>query len=191
MVRRSTFVLLALALLTAGCSSSGPKTTALTQDDMDITINQFAAKLAASDFLTSRDANSPPIIISINKAENRSSDVIPTAEQWMIMYRIKSSIPVMDLKRTRNISFQLPPERQAELRKAGNIPDEPASVMPTHTMSATFFSSTRVARNKEGYVNDRADLYYIRCKIVDLRTREEVWDDSVDLKRQAKGMLID
>lgn len=178
-------------LLFTGCAASAPHNTNLTQDDLDLTINQFAAKLAASELLTTRDGNSPPIIISINKAENRSSDMIPTAEQWMIMYRIKSSLQVTDLKRTRNISFQLPPERQAELRAAGNIPNEPATVTPTHTMSAVFYSSPRVGRNKDGYVNERADLYYIRCTIVDLQTREEVWDDSVDLKRQARGMVID
>ena len=82
--------LLIVGLTLAGCASSGPRSTRITQSDLDATVSEMVASLAGSDFLRNRTADSPPIVIVTNKVENLTDDVIPISEQWMLVARLQS-----------------------------------------------------------------------------------------------------
>lgn len=182
---RLTVHLLLLCLVAGGCATAR-ETSVMTQDDLNEVTAQMSASLAASDFLRDRTANSPPITITIDKVENLTSDLLPPAEQWMLMARLQGSLPLVDLRRTKNITFQVPPERGPLILDAGYQGQLNLSPIHTHTMTAVFRSATRVAR-EEGRVAGRVDLYRMEYKIFDITHRDVQWTDEFMFKREAIG----
>ncbi|MEX2214786.1 MAG: hypothetical protein WD768_11690 [Phycisphaeraceae bacterium] len=150
----------------------------------------MSAKLASSDFLRDRNPSSPPILITINKVENLTSDLIPPAEQWMLMARLQGSLNLVSVRNQKNISFQVPPEYGPLIRDAGYNEPLPHSPMFTHTMTATYRSATRTKR-EDGFVVGRVDLYQMQYRIFDVTTRALVWNDEFAYKREALGRAQD
>jgi hypothetical protein len=187
-------LLVTAALVCVACSSQG-RSTVIRAADFDAATQEMVASLSASDFLRDRTPTSPPIIITIDKVENLTSDIIPPGEQWMLMARLQGALPVRELGRTKNIRFQIPPERRLLTQEGGyrgDFTDPAAETPPTHVMKALFRSSTRTGRTKsQGLVNDRLDYYTMQYVIESLQTREIVWTDSFEFKRQATGLAID
>jgi len=188
--RPGAAVLLGLSL--GACSSAG-SSSALTADDFFVTTNEMVASLAASEFLADRDATSPPVVIVINKIENLTSDIIPVPEQWALMWRVQSALPVLGLKKSKNVSFMLPPERmklvEQQRREAGEPPLPAAE--PTHEMAATFRSMTRRKMEAGQAANQRMEFYGLGYRIENLASREVVWQDLFEFKRLANGTIID
>lgn len=177
----------------AGCQAGG-ETTELRHDDLNVATTEMAASLAASDFLAGRGPDSPPIVITINKVENLTSDIIPPAEQWMLMARLPGSMPIRQLSRDKNVRFQIPPERRKLLADADVrlTPEQEQDYVPTHVMKAVYRSSTRTARDKgDGHIDRRQDYYTLAYQITDTRGRNIEWEDSFEFKREAAGLIID
>ena len=189
-IRSGVIVLLGLSL--GACSSAGAS-TALTADDFYVTTNEMVAKLASSEFLAARDATSEPVVIVINKVENLTSDIIPVPEQWALMWRVQSAMPLMALRKTKNVSFMIPPERMkmvAQKRAQGGEAPLP-TVSPTHEMAATFRSTTRRNMKAGQPANQRMEWYGLEYRIESLNTRELVWLELFQFKRLANGTIID
>ncbi len=163
----------------------------MTLGDFEHAANELRAQLLNSDFLADRGPNSEPIRVVIRKVENLTSDVIPPAEQWMFMARIRSGLSVDALRDRRNITFLIPPERHKLVRKAGFEGGLGPSKPPTHAMTATFRSSTRTKRGEKRQVRRRQDYYYLECAIKELDSREIEWTGTVEFKREATGLAID
>ncbi len=186
---RAAAVMLVCALV--GCATV-PQSTRLRASDFDFTIEKMAESLAASAFLAERTADSPPIYITINKVENLTSDIIPVAEQWMLVARVQGALPLRALSKQKNIRFQITPEQHQMLRDAGFDGDLGQAPATTHVMSAQFLSAPRTASHKkEKYVNIRQDYYYLEYAINDVNTRQIEWNDSFEFKRVASGLTID
>lgn len=187
-------LILSVCALCFACSSQG-KSTVIRAADFDAATQEMVTSLAASDFLRDRTPDSPLAIITINKVENLTSDPIPPGEQWMLMARLQGALPIRELGQRKNIRFQIPPKRQllaSEGGYRGDFTDPAARTPATHVMKATFRSSTRVARTKShSLVNDRVDYYTMQYVIESIQTREIVWTDSFEFKRQARGLAID
>ena len=186
-------LLCASAVSVSGCRSGG-ETTVLTHDDLDVATQEMANSLAGSAFLADRGPDSPPIIVTINKVENLTSDIIPPAEQWMLMARLQGSVPIQHLSRQKNIRFQIPPERRELLASHGAVlaPDQDPAYLPTHVMKAIYRSSTRTVRDDEdGLIDRRQDYYTLQYQISGIETRQIVWEDSFEFKREAAGLIID
>jgi hypothetical protein len=178
--------LLAWAMCSVGavlstCSGGGPKSSRLETADIEFTARELAAKLSASDFLRERTADSPRITIAITRVENLSADVIPEADRWYLMARVRDSQGVQELLRLRNVVFLLP----AVYEQAVNAEVAPESTRPTHEMLATLHSSTRSAGR------DRTDAYLCEMRITRLDTGEVVWSDIVEFKKTAFGKSYD
>ena len=176
-----------------GCKSGG-QTTELRHDDLNVATQEMAASLAGSDFLRDRNPDSPPIVVTINKVENLTSDIIPPAEQWMLMARLQGSLPIRQLSRDKNIRFQIPPERRPLIARTGHAltPEQEQVYEPTHVMKAIYRSSTRTVRQKGGGpIDRRQDYYTLTYQISDTGGRQIVWEDSFEFKREAAGVLID
>jgi hypothetical protein len=185
----SIFVYVIL-LIASGCASAPPASTRLTTSDYRYTVDETAAKLAASDFLANRDANSPKIVVTIDRVENLTSDIIPEAEQWMFVMDVRDSLPMSSLLHDRNVAFQIPPERLQMLRDNGyasvNSGWEPA----THLLSATFRSAMRSQQNDAGFIQDRTDQYSLEYTITNVKTGAVEWSSIVEFKRVASGNTI-
>jgi hypothetical protein len=169
----------------AACSY-GPHSASLTIDDLQSTATELAAKLSASDFLKQRTSGSPRMVIALNKVENLSNDLIPSADQWYMMVRLRDATPVATLRRDRNMAFVIPREHLQAGQEAGDLPADFASQRaPTHEMTATF----RSARRSAGL--ERTEGYDCEFRITDLSTREVVFADNVSFKRIAHGLSYD
>jgi hypothetical protein len=190
---RTLLSLLALSIFATGCAE--PRSTRMTAGDFDHMGAEMAASLARSDALRNRTAASPPWVVSIDKVQNLSSDVMTESEQWMIIARLRGSLPIQALRTQRSITFVMPPERVEALRRDPNLgagvgdfgPDLGADRRPTHQLNATFRSLARV--NPTGTGSE--DYYYCEFQMLDLATGQPVWIDKVEYKRLAKGHIWD
>lgn len=169
----------------AGCAGA-PQSTQMTSGDLEVTTAAMARDLAGSRFLAERGPDSERMVVAINKVENLSSDLMPAGEQWMLMERVKGSLPIVELGRQKNIAFVIPAEHLREGRERGTLPEGfAAGRRPTHEMAATFHSGTRVAGL------DRTDAYLVEYRITDLATGELVWNGTFEFKRAAAGLAYD
>ncbi len=185
-VAASAFV---LAVVLVGCAGP-PRSTRMTVDDLDAISGAMAASLAASPALAGRGPSSSPAwVISIDKVENLSSDVMTESEQWAVVARIRGSLAIQALREQKNVRFVIPPDRVEAMRStvgsAGDQPGWGAHRRPTHQMAATFRSVTRAG------ATDRTELYYCEFQVVDLSSGERVWSDRFEYKRIAKGHVWD
>jgi hypothetical protein len=168
-----------------GCSAPA-RSTALTMSDLDQTTAVMAAKLRDSDLLAGRGPESSRMVIAISKVENLSSDLIPVGEQWLLMEKVRSSLPVVELGKQRNIAFVIPAEHLRGGRARGTLDEEyAAGRRPTHEMAATFRSGTRAAGRH------RTDAYLVEYRITSLETGELEWAETFEFKRAAVGLSYD
>lgn len=187
---RSSIIILALTLGAAaavtGCATAQAKTTRLTVDDLEFTANELADKLRGSAFLANRSPSSPPMVVTVSKVENLSSDIIPEAEQWWLIHRLRNAQSVRTLSRDRNITFVIPIERLKAGRETEVFDDATAAGRaPTHEMTATFRSATRTAGVH------RTDVYLCDLRITDLSDATLDFSDGVEFKRAAVGKSYD
>ncbi|MCC7146230.1 MAG: hypothetical protein IT443_07265 [Phycisphaeraceae bacterium] len=192
--------LLAVSVAALGACAGSVQSSRLRAGDFSQASAEMAASLAASDLLRERGPNAPPMRVLVEKVENLTADIIPPAEQWMLMARIRASLPLKQLRAERNITFVIPEDRQALLAEAGysepaaNSPsaaDTQAAQEPTHVMDAAFYGSPRLGAGKTGLAEERSDYYYLECRILELHSRQLLWSGRFEVKRQARGLLID
>src|SRR5947207_13385421 len=112
-----TFIAL-LAILTA-CSSQ-PKDARIQGDDLDVMADKMAASIAASPAFRDRTPESAPMVISIQKVENLTDQVMTEGEQWGVIAKIRGSLPIQALRQQKNITFVMPRERVLALQRGGN-----------------------------------------------------------------------
>jgi hypothetical protein len=189
MTKQRTIFTALCSLLSVFClasCSAPPRTTVLTTGDLDTTATEMAAKLSASKFLADRTPDSPRMVVAISKVENLSSDIITEGEQWMLMNKVRDSLPIVELGKQRNLAFVIPAEHLKAGQARGTLDAEFAKGRkPTHTMDATFRSATR----SQG--QDRTEAYLVEYRITELASGELVWDESFEFKRVAKGLSYD
>ncbi|QQE12923.1 hypothetical protein JD969_05540 [Planctomycetota bacterium] len=195
-------ILLTLTFLISGCISTA-HSTRLQLDDFNEVSNQITAQLAASDFLRSRSPYSPPMNITFEKVTNLSGDIFTQAEEWAIMKRIFSAMPIQQLEDQFNIRIILPSDRTREIAKT-DINDEAANNFGsqrqvTHIMTATINSVTRNTKKQ------RTDLYAFFFQIDKLTSPIDrdnpnaprdtsdlgtiVWSGKFEIKRAAVGNI--
>jgi len=178
-----------LALCLPACASAfggTAKSSRLTVDDLEYTANELADKLRGSAFLSNRSLQSQPMVVTVSKVENLSSDIIPESEQWWLIHRLRSSQPVRALAESRNLTFVIPVERLTAGRADGVFDDATAQARaPTHEMTATFRSATRSAGVH------RTDIYLCDLRITNLRDATLEFSEAVEFKRAAVGKAYD
>lgn len=174
--------------LVGGCAPAQVRATTLTADDLAQATEEMAEKLRSSDFLKGRSAESPPITVAIRRVQNRTTDLIPEGEQWWLMTRVRDRLDANALRRERNITFVIPAEQLKKALAAGTLDAGAAAQRePTHVMTATFLSATRLAQGAAA----RTEVYQIKYQILDLREEGVLWEDTFDFKRQGWGKLYD
>lgn len=181
---RAAYSVVLAGVVAGGCASE-PRSSRLSVDDVEFTAQELSAKLTDSKFLADRSSQSPRMVVAINKVENLTTDVIPEADEWYIMERVRDSRPMEALRRLKNIVFVVPIDHI----RGGQASEFDTLVAmgrkPTHEMSATFRSAVRSSGE------NRTDAYMCDMKITDLATRELVFGESVEFKKTAVGKAYD
>jgi len=174
-------------VILASCASA-PRRTMLTIEDYAFIADEIAAKLQAdlsTGPLASRTSGSPPMVISVQKVVNLTSDLLPTSIRRALVVRVKDSLPKVLLEE-KNIQFVIPMELVRA--GAGTREWEEGSFTerrPTHHMTVKFRSVTRTAEKQ------RTESYLCDYQITALSSGELVWSDQVEFKRWAEGRLWD
>lgn len=192
--RPLTMIVIALmgpAMLTQ-CQAE-PRSSRLQIDDFNVVTEKMIQSLASSEFLADRDADSPPAYVTINNVENLTHDVISQAEQWMLIAKLRAAMPLQHLRQNKNVTFQIAPEQHTMLRQAGFEGDLGSAPKTTHVLKAVFMSSPRFVtdEDQQDQVTRRQDFYYLEYFLVNVQTRETVWNDTFEFKREAVGLAID
>jgi hypothetical protein len=193
MFTRSLPLLLLVLLLLTGCNSAPTsRSTRMTVDDLNEMSEAMAQSLARSDALRDRTPTSEPWVISIDRAQNLSSDVMTESEKWFVVQKLRSTLPIQAMSKQKNITFVIPKERLDAIRAnpkldVGSDPNFGATRKPTHQMNATFRSLTRA--NKEG--TGRTEAYYCEFEIMEFASAVPVWADKFEYKRGATGHIWD
>lgn len=175
----------------AGCAPR-PASTRTTVDDFDAMAADMAASLARSEAIMHRTPDSEPWFIAIHKMQNLSDDVMTQGEQWAVVARLQTSLPIRAMREQRNIHFVMPAEQVRELLRHAALNEEQQLALTfgqdrrvTHTMEATYRSVARADRKAQ------TNLYYAEFEILDLATGEPVWIDRFEFKREALGHIWD
>lgn len=175
------------ALSLTACQPS--RSTRMTAEDLEEMARAMAQSLAASPAIVQRNADSPRWVVSIDKVLNLTSDVMTPAEQWYVIARLRSSLPMSALAESRNIVFVIPAEQARRMRSdpdAQTFSEDFASDRrPTHQMTATFRSVDRAI------AMHATTMYYAEFELIDLTTGEPVWIDRFEYKREARGHVWD
>jgi hypothetical protein len=174
---RNLQLLLAAALVAsiAACSAPRVQTTRLGSADLVAMTDAMAQSILASETLTGSPAAPSPVVIVIDRAVNRTSDVIPQRELWGFLARLQAQLAESPELRQRQIRFVLPAERAAELNVREGF-DERGRIPPTHALTATFYSVSTASRQS------RTDAYLCHFLIIDLHTDALAWQDRYEVK---------
>jgi len=164
-------LLLLIAVLPAGCGAPRIDTTRLGSADLVAMTDQMTASLLSSEAVASRTAQSPPWIITMDRVSNQTSDIITDGEKWAFMARLRSQLNNSPAMRDRNIRFVL--SRRAAEQVSERYDDR---LTPTHTLAATFYSTTAYARKL------RSDTYLCAFQLMAIDSDRLVWEDSYEVK---------
>ncbi len=175
-----------VSALLAGCVTNQPRSTRLTNVDFEDLAAMIAGQLRASDVINERSPADEIWTIAMARVENLSGDFIPESEQWWLMERVRSSLPIRTLSEEHALRLVIPVERLTRLR--GRSPElEQAGFdrAPTHRMEATIRSIARVGDS------GRTDFYSTEFSLIDLSDGEVIWSGAGEIKRVAFGRSWD
>ena len=196
-----------LALL-SGCAPDGrqqaaafgaepARSTRLRSSDLDLTIATTVQQLAASPFMTGRNASSPVVRLVPRGLENQSSDRISVADQWVAVSRILFDPGMQRLLGEKNIILQMPPDEMVRVRRVSGLV-APGSVdlradpePATHIIKAVIRSMTRVGSETSTNSNQRKETFVVTYEITDVATRQIVWAGESTFARIAHGLVAD
>ena len=171
------------------CGGPGNQTTRMTTEDFQEMAAQMSQSLAMDDNFRNRTAQSEPWVISIDKTQNLSSDVITESERRYVVQKMRSSLPIRTMGEQKNVKFVIPAEQLQRMRNDPrlDVKDDPnfQRTTPTHQMTATFRTVTRAD------ATNRTDLYYCEFHLYNLKTGEQDWTDKFEYKRAAAGHIWD
>lgn len=194
-MRTAAPILALLVLCPVLCSvlpacSAPARSTRLTQADLSDMATDLAQKLRDSDWMKARAPDSQPIVITWDKVENLTLDIVTPGEQWYIMQKVRDSAGLVQLSKDKAFTLVIPAELKAEGEQRGNYEEGfAAQRTPTHRMDATMRSATRSAASLSA--GARTDTYLCDFRVTELSTGALLWSDSVALKRAAAGLLFD
>jgi len=165
---------------------------------MEYSVEEIREKLAASDFLGSRTAEDPPIVLMPGLLLNRSADRISNVDQMAAVTRLMFEPSIFAMFRDKNVRYVLPSVERWRLTRyevlgTGVTEGEILANQerPTHFLNARFGSLTRTGADNADKANNRKDVFRIEFAIVNAESGEFVWVDSVEFARISRGTLAD
>ncbi len=176
----------------AACAAPPPQTTRIRLDDMREVAATVAQSLTQSLNLASRTPSSDPIVLTVGRIENRSSDILTKSEQYYLMQSVARRIIDDDALGDRaNIAFTMPAEGVRAIRRRG----EPwqgfaQDRQPTHTINGDFRSITRESAAPGGD-RIRRDYFVFAYSIARLDDGRILAEEEAEFERAAVGRVFD
>lgn len=160
---------------------------------MVVASDELRQGLADSSFLTTRDAESPPLVLLPLEFENGSNERLSRVDQWAMITRVLHAPGMIELLDEHNVRVRIPLEQEPLFARFDlaeemdeiefSSSDEPV----THAFKMSLQSMTR--RGDEG--PSRKDVYLVLVEIQDLETRQVVWSEFTDVTRVAHSSILD
>lgn len=181
-----------IGLALGACASGSGQTTYYSAADMQEAADAVRQQLASSDWLAERDETAPRIVLQPTNLRNRSSERITSTDRWAAVTRLLYEPSLQRLLRERNVAVLLPESAPLEAERFASE-EAPAgkALEPTHALNAVFQSVRRAGSKGEGPADTRKDVFRVEYTIVNLETRETVWEGESLFARTAHGLLVD
>lgn len=182
------FVLVVVvATVAASCAPPKARTTFLTSVDLVDMTERMSASFAVTPAIADRARESPRWIISIDRVDNRTNQIIPENQKWAYVGRLRALLTASRISDQKNLVWIVPPERWATIQKELNMFGEPPDLRmpPTHLLTAQFSSLTTTSGA------GRSDAYFCSYQLVELATGRLVWEDGWEVKREVMGVTYD
>jgi hypothetical protein len=176
-----------MLLALAGCAPDPPeaRTTFLRSVDLVEMTDHMTRSLARDEVIGRRTADDPSWVISLDRIENRTAQIVPDREKWLYVARLRARLARTDASARHHLLWVIPPERWPIVeREIGPAPPE-LRLRPTHVLTGTFHSLTRTSGA------GRADHYHCGYQLVDLGDGRIVWEDGWETKRVVEGRTYD
>jgi len=178
---------LSLLLLPSACASGPPvaRTTFLDSVDLVEMTDRMAQSFSMDEDIASRGLQSERWVVSMNRIENHTNQIIPEREKWLYVARLRALLDQSTLSRERNLTWIIPPERWDLLRDELGPAPEVLRLPPTHQLSGEFTALT----NTSG--QGRSDLYLAEYHLLSLDDGRTIWSDHWEVKRSISGTSYD
>lgn len=179
--------LIGCVVVVCSCAHAPPaaRTTFLDSVDLVEMTDRMAQSFAGHDAIAGRTQESNRWVISMNRIENHTNQVIPDREKWLYVARLRALLDRSTITQAKNITWIIPPERWAMLQD--ELGPAPASLRlaPTHQLTGEFTALT----NTSG--QGRSDAYLAEYHLFDLGDGRLVWSDHWEVKRAISGRTYD
>jgi hypothetical protein len=179
--------LISLSVLLSACASGAPvaRTTFLDSIDLIEMTDRMAQSFSAHEAIASRRPESERWVISMNRIENHTNQIIPDREKWLYVARLRALLDRGALARSKNLTWIIPPERWSMLQD--ELGPEPAALrlLPTHQLTGEFTALTSTSGH------GRSDAYLAEYHLFDLVDGRLIWSDHWEVKRAISGRTYD
>jgi hypothetical protein len=176
-----------LALLSCACASDPPvaRTTFLDSVDLIEMTDRMAQSFSLDEDIAGRDGDSESWVVSMNRIENHTNQIIPEREKWLYVARLRALLDRSTLSRERNLTWIIPPGRWAMLQDELGPAPATLRLQPTHQLTGEFTALT----NTSG--QGRSDSYLAEYHLFSLDDGRMIWSDHWEAKRTVSGRTYD
>lgn len=181
---------LVAGVLIGGCGAP-PRTSQLRASDIEFATTEVSQQLAESEFLRTRTATSPVVVLQPRPMENLSDNRLSRGDQWAAMSMILMNPSVFEMLRSKNVQILVPLDSRYDATRAGITSTVPSGA-PTHVFQPVLRSITRAgSEGSKPEADTRKDLFLMEYSITELQSRRVVWGGQTSFARVAHGKLID
>ena len=179
-----------------GCSSPRLNNTRLTGNDLVAMTDRMTDSLITSKAIASRNArntdntDSLRWVIVFDRVSNQTNDIIPDDQKWAFVARLRALLGESQVLSERHLTFVLSHDAVASVNKRQNPGEQQDQnithrLVPTHAMTATFYSLTAADQHH------RRDVYLCAFQLLDLSNGQVLWEDKYELKRSVVKNVLD
>jgi len=178
MTNRAKVAVVALAaVVVSGCQPPQVNTTRLGSQDLVVMTDEMVTSLLREPAVGARGPEASTWVITMDRAVNKTNDVMPRNELWAFMARLRAQLNRSPAMAERGMAFITPAEWAAQLDlEADRRAADYQRAAPTHALMATFYSLTTAERRL------RSDAYLCEFRLIDLATEHIVWTDKYEVK---------
>lgn len=176
-----------------GCSSGRGESTRIRGEDILVATDQVRERLAGSDFLARRGPGDAEIRLAPGRLRNLSNDRLGKGDQLVAVRRVLGDQGLLELLKAKNVRVIMPPkEAEAYAAELARAPEAFRATLPTHALRAEFRSLSRAGTESASQPsNVRKDTFIVDYSILDMASSAIVWQDSFEITRVARGLLVD
>jgi len=164
----------AAASFLCACATPDINTTRLRAIDTVRMTDRMAMSLAAAD----PDLPEHPVW-TMDRVQNLTDHPMRPEDAWATMARLRAALARTDFAEENNITIVLPESQWRSIDPEERPADQPARLIPTHALRATFHADTTSALGRRGF---REDTYLCAFRLINLSNGDIVWEDAFETR---------